>query len=346
MKKFISFLVLLVLIVVGILALLLRNDFEKISENREVFASTLRARVDETVFTYAPREVRLFLFKHMPGLFPVLMVCEIREGADRHSIFLGDEIGAGDRDQDFFCPNGIEGRLRTGGKVRLMPQGGAAAFRIVSGQLNLSFKDIAPGVQSDYYQLSLKGQPAGNRMAFAASHDGYTIGCLNGSVEGQFTALPAGQGKNGFLLTRDCLAKLKWSPSSPDKHLMPGDILAAADLEKSRKEWAPQDLNSRFSELGIDPVANPSLVMRVDAVPASNDTIKLSWQAAAPQGLYNCTLYTQENTRAAAQVAHRFQAQAAAGELVLLKGFLKFWMSLSCNNGAQSFTSNLLAPML
>lgn len=345
MKKFLSFLVLLALIVGGAFAFLLRNDFEKISENREIFASTLRARVDEAVFTYAPRPARLFLFKHMPGLFPVLLVCETRDNGQKQSIFLGDELTAGDRDRDFFCPDGIEGRIRPGGRVKMVPQAGVASFKIISGQLSLAFKENAPSVQTDYYQLSLKGQAAGNRMNFSASHDGYTIGCLNGAIEAKLTPLPAGEGKHNFLLARDCLVKLKWSSTLPSKHLMPGDLLSASDLEKSRKEWAPQDLNSRLSEIGVDPVANPSLVVRVDPVPASTDTIKLSWQAAAPQGLYNCTLYTQENTRADAQAAHRFQAQAAAGELVLLKGFLKFWISLSCNNGTQSFTSNLLAPM-
>lgn len=345
MKKLLSFLLLLILITAGILAFLLRNDFEKISENRETFSSTLRTRVDEAVFSYAPRGVRLFLFKHMPGVFPVVLVCETRENGTRLSVFSGDELSAGDRDLSFFCPGGVEGTVRKGGQLRLMPQAGAPGFKLISGQFSLSFKESAPGIQTDYYQLTLKGQAAGNRMAFSTAHDGYAIGCLNGSIEGRLTSLPTAEGKSNFLLTRDCLVRLKWAANSPDKHLMPGDLLTSADLEKSRKEWAPQDLSSRLSEIGVDPIANPALMAKVDPVPASNDTIRLSWQANAPAGLYNCTLYTQENTRSAAQAAHRFQAQAAGGELVLLKGFLKFWMSVSCNNGTQSFTSNLLAPM-
>lgn len=344
MKKFISFLILLVVLIVGILALLLRNDFNKISENRELFVSTLRDRVDEAVFSYAPRQARLFLFENMPGIFPVVLVCETRENGERQSVFSGDTLGS-DKELGFYCPGGVDGMIRPGGRLLLMPQGGAPGFKLLNGQFTLNFKERAPSVQTDYYRLALAGQPAGNRMAFSASHDGYTIGCLNGSIEAQLTPALGSEGKANFLLSRDCLAKVKWSATSPDKFLMPGDLLSLADLEKSRKDWAPQDLSSRLSELGIDPVANSPMIAKVDPVPASNDTIKLSWQANAPQGLYTCTLYTQENTRAAAQGAHRFQAQAAAGELVLLKGFLKFWMSVSCNNGMQSFTSNLLAPM-
>jgi hypothetical protein len=345
MKKFISFLLLLALLITGALAFLLRNDFEKISENREIFSSTLRARIDEAVFGYAPRGVRLFLFKNMPGILPVTLVCETRQNGQRQSLLPGDEAAASDQELEIFCPGEVTGKILPGGRVQLLPQAGRPSIKLISGQFSLSFKENAPGIQTDYYQLTLKGQAGGNRLAFSASHDGYAIGCLNGAIEGQLTNLPASNGKSSTLLVRDCLVKLKWSPTAPEKYLMPGDLLSVTDLEKSRKEWAPQDLTSRLSEIGIDPVANSSLVVRIDPVPASADTIKLSWQSAAPPGPYNCTLFSQENTRAPAQVAHRFQAHASAGELVLLKGFLKFWMAVSCNDGIRAYTSNLLAPM-
>jgi hypothetical protein len=121
--------------------------------------------------------------------------------------------------------------------------------------------------------------------------------------------------------------------------------VAIPDLEKKRKHWQPTDTNALLSSLGLDPLAHVSIIARIDPVPAGGEAVKLAWSSPAPAGLYNCTLYTQENLRTPVQAAHRFQAQASGGELTLLKGFLKFWMSLSCNNGEQSHTSNLIAPL-
>lgn len=348
MKKFIRFLFLLVLLVVALFALLLRNDFDKITESREALLSTLRTRVDEIVYVHAPRPIRIFLFENMPGLFPVAYVCEGRaEGAAAQSFFPGDLISAPDKDIPLFCPGDLSGVVQRGGELRLLPGGEGPEFFLVKGHLKLRLPKGKVALQTDFYKLSLTGEAATNVLKFGASPDGYSIGCLSGAASGQLANTPQAEGKKNFLVTRDCLWHLKWSENQPDLHLMPGDSVAYEDIEKNREQWAPQDLSSRLFDLGLDPAQHPAIIAKIDPVPSSSDTVKLSWQSSAPAGLYECTLYTQEHERGAAQPAHRFQGQAAAGELVLLKGFLKFWISLSCNDGKSeaSFTSNLLAPL-
>lgn len=303
-------------------------------------------KAERWILEHSSRETRLFLHANIPTLFPVNILCQLRDGTVKKALLPGDPFQAQSDQAEIECKNFLKLTLHKGSAGTIADDNGIPQISLTAGGADLLTQGKPVAIHFPDFDLRIRSSDPSTRFAIRQNDQRSLIFCNRGLAEGQLIAPPAGDANEKYIGAHNCRLILTDGITTKKYYVFQEEFFHPADIGVvGRQSNAFSDVAKFFPPQSSVYVREIHTSISFPAASARQGPLTLLLNRGARPVPANCTLYTQASPESPLAAAYQFKLAGENDSSVKLHpDYRKYYLSVVCSESGGLSVSNRLSP--
>ncbi|MGZ3696076.1 MAG: hypothetical protein ACXWQO_18680, partial [Bdellovibrionota bacterium] len=151
------------------------------------------------IIEHSSRETRLFLYTNIPSLFPVELLCQLREGAQKTAVLPGDSFRVQSDKAELDCKGLVQATFSKGTAGSVDTASGDPVITLTQGGADIATAGKPVSLQLPDYTLKVTHSDPSTLFSLRQNDQGSLILCKHGLAEATVATAPEGNANQKFL---------------------------------------------------------------------------------------------------------------------------------------------------